>query len=70
MKYKGVFFCIYKQEDNDLKILTIEEDIKGLSSYLDKPKSTLYRLGVKKKQGVRVYLTINGQNYVIIVDRD
>ena len=72
MKKKTLFFCIYNEEeiDKDLELETIADDIQELSIYLNKPKRTLYDLGIKKQLGKRVYLKIKDKQYVIIVDKD
>lgn len=69
---KRLFFSIYNEEeiDKDLELETIVDNIKELSRYLEKPKSTLYDLGIKKKEGLRKYINIKDKKYLIIVDKD
>lgn len=69
---KKLYFSIYNEEpiDKDLELETIADDIKELINYLEVPKSTLYRLGIKKEYGLKIYITINNKKYVIIVDKD
>ena len=72
MLKKKLFFCIYNEEeiDKDLEIETIVDTIEELSKYLEKSKSSLYELGIKKKLNLRKYIYIKNKKYLIIVDKD
>ena len=72
IKKKRLFFCIYNEEeiDKDLELETIADNIEELSIYLEKSKSTLYDLGIKKKEGLRKYINIKTKRYLIIVEKD
>ena len=72
MLKKKLFFCIYNEEeiDKDLEIETTVDTIEELSKYLEKSKSFLYELGIKKKLNLRKYIYIKNKKYLIIVDKD
>lgn len=69
---KCLFFSVYNEEeiDKDLELETIADTIEELSRYLEKPKRTLYSLGIKKKENLRKYIEIKDKKYLIIVDKD
>lgn len=72
LKKEKLFFCIYNEEeiDKDLELETIADDMKELSVYLEKSKSSLYEFGIKKKAGLRKYIKIKNKKYLVIVEKD
>ena len=72
MKSNKLFFCVYNEEeiDNDLEIEAVLNDFKELCSFLNKSRSALNNLGVKKEKGLKTYINIKNKKYLIIVDKD
>lgn len=68
----SLFFSVYNIEkiDNDLELEAILDTIKDLCKYLNKPKRTLYNLGIRKNVGIRKQIKIDNKEYMIIVDKE
>lgn len=71
MEKSNYFFSIYNEEkiDNDLEIEAIIDNMQQLEHFFRKSKRTLYNMGIKKKKNLHVYVTIDGKEYLIIVDK-
>lgn len=72
MKKKELYFSIYMRDEleNDFELDTQKDNFKDLSKYLGQNESTLYNLGLKKKKGLQIEITIKDKTYIIIVDSE
>ena len=72
MEKKNLYFNIYIENEleHDIELVGFADDMKALSKYFEKNKSTLYALGIKKIKGLRLNIEYNNKKYLIIVDSE
>jgi hypothetical protein len=72
MKKNRLYFNIYIENEleNDIELVGSADNMEALSFYFQRNKSRLYDLGVKKVKGLRIHLNIDGEKYLVIVDKD